>query len=110
VDDAAKTVQFTLTLTGSVFGGAAPAPITLTGTYDASALTISASTATMGNIAATIRSNGTLTAAITGIPGGSISRVDVLGTVTGTTMNARYTVTFVGGGTAQGTLTLAKPA
>ena len=105
VNPADRTVEATVTLTGDVFGlPAAPAPITLHGTYTDSVMTFPPTAAPIGTVSATLSSNGALTATITDIPGGLVSHVDITGTATATTVNANYTVHSVLGPTAVGTL------
>jgi hypothetical protein len=46
---------------------------------------------------------------MTNIPNAQISRFDITGTATTSTIKVNYRVTFAGGGTAIGVATLTKP-
>ncbi len=109
VDTIAQTLQIVLDVNGNVFGAGDPAPITFNGPYSTTnGLSISQSTSSFGTVTLNVTPSGQITGSATGIPGGAITRFDFTGTVTPTTINVTYTVTFVGGATATGTATLTK--
>ncbi len=109
-DTIGQTFQATLDLNGSVFGLGDPPPQTFNGTYTpASGATINVTSPVFGTLAATVSPAGQISGSLTGVPGGSISRVDLTGTATPTVITINYTITFAGGGgTATGVLTLNK--
>lgn len=104
----AQTVSVTVDLNGTVFGAINPPAFTITGPYVPNAVNTVTGSAFGGTFTATFTPPGQISGSVTGIPVAGISRVDFTGTVTGTTVTLNYTVTFSGGGTAIGTLTLTK--
>ena len=108
VDTVAQTMNITLDVNGSVFGGSDPAPETLSTTYALTGATFTKTSPVFGNISLSITPAGTLTGSATNVPGGSITRVDFTGTVTPTLITVNYTITFSSTATATGTATFTK--
>jgi hypothetical protein len=62
----------------------------------------------MGNITATLATNGAVTATGTNVPNGGISGWTATGTLTATSLNLSFVVTFTNGTTGTGTITMTK--
>jgi len=108
-DTVAQTMRVVLDVNGSVFGAGDPPAETFTGTYTpGSGGTITQTSARFGNVSITFNPNGSFTGACTNIPVAGIARFDFTGTMTTSTANLSYTVTFTNGTTAVGTATLTK--
>jgi len=108
VDTVAQTMNITLDVNGSVFGGADPAAETLSTTYTLTGATFTKTSPVFGNFSLAITPAGSLTGSATSVPGGSITRVDFTGTITPTLITVNYTITFNTSATATGTATFAK--
>jgi hypothetical protein len=108
VDTVAQTMNITLDVNGSVFGGSDPAPETLSTTYTLTGATFTKTSPVFGNLTLTITPAGTLTGSATSVPAGSINRVDFTGTITPTLVTVNYTITFTSTATATGTATFTK--
>ena len=109
VDKAAGTVSMQLTLTGSVFGGSAPAPETFSGKWDASGAHMSGTSPTFGAYTVEVDNAGKLTMNCPAVPGARVKTMAVTGTVTGDKMDLAYTVTFkAGGADAKGTVVITR--
>jgi hypothetical protein len=109
VDTIAQTSQVTLDLNGTVLGIGDPPPQTLNGTYTDSGTTITQSSLALGTFTVTVDAHGSITGSATNlvvVP--QINRVDFAGTINATQVLVNYTITFTGGDTAVGTLTLNK--
>lgn len=94
---------------GNVFGMGDPPALDLpfSGTADSIGGTLTGGP--RGDVSFSINSDGTLAATITNVPGGAIGRVEITGTVSATTIDLDYTITFTGGSPpAHGTATLTK--
>jgi hypothetical protein len=102
VNTAAKTVTLDLDLNGNVFGMSNPASVSLSGSYDDAGLTVSQTTSFYGAITIQAKADGTLTA--TAAPTGLT--VSISGTMTGSRIQANYTIS--GGTSASGTIVLTK--
>ena len=101
-----QTFVANLMLSGNVFGSG-PVSQTFSGAYSTSAPTTFTQNGTQfGNVSVTIASGGAITGSATNIPNASINRMDFTGTATSQKITINYTVTFTGGGGADGTLTL----
>jgi hypothetical protein len=112
VDPVGQTVTVKVALGGNVFGAAAPAPQTFTGKITPTTgggLTMSGTTAFFGPFTITMTPDGKFTATCPNVPGGHVSTMTVTGTVTDPkNVKLTYSVTLNAGGTATGTITMAK--
>ncbi len=112
VDVPSRTAQINLTLTGSVFGGSAPAPETYTATYSPVGLSLDTPSAFAGTLTATINNGGVITGQATPPAGSPVAQVTFFGYLSqAKTMNLAYQVTLAaaaGGGQAGGFATLTK--
>jgi len=107
----ARTAQFQVTLTGSVFGGGAPPPETEAATLTPDGIVVNTQSAFAGALTATITPAGIITGQAVPPAGSPIAKVTFFGYATRTQMNIAYEVTFTaaqGGGTAGGFCTLTK--
>ncbi len=101
--------NITLSGTGTVLGGSgAPAETRTNIPVTPSAFTLQTVSSTFGNVTLNVDSNGGITGSGTQIPNPSISGWSCTGTITTAQIHLTYTVTFSGGGTATGTITLNK--
>jgi hypothetical protein len=108
-DTVAQTARITLDVNGNVFGAGDPAAETFNGTYTpGQGATITQTSARFGNVSLTFTAGGTFTGTCTNVPVAGISRFDFTGSMTTSTANLTYTVTFTSGATAVGTATLTK--
>lgn len=108
-DTTNKTVQLVMDLDGNVLGGSDPDPITLNGTYTDTEFNITTTTNTFGDLTLDIDEQGNITGSAVNVPNVNIEKVDFAGVATPETITLNYTVTFaasIGGGTAEGILTL----
>jgi hypothetical protein len=109
VNTVAETFQMVLDIGGGVFGAGDPPSETFTGSYsEATGASLTRTSTLLGTVTATVTPAGVLTGTCTNIPNAGINRIDFTGTVTASTIAINYTVTFTGGGTAVGTMTLTK--
>jgi hypothetical protein len=106
-DPSARTVDITVDVGGHFFGGSGGPPESIKLTHLAQGV-INGNSAAFGDVSGTIAPDGTLTITLTNIPGGVISKVEIMGTFTGgNTISMSYTVDFVAGsGAASGTVKL----
>lgn len=105
-----STATATITVTGPVLGTAGIAQQIETTTYGATSAAFSGTITTMGDVTASIDANGNITASGIHVPGGTITRWDAQGTITHTQLQLTFTVTFVSGPPAIGTITLNRAA
>jgi len=107
-DPAARTVTIVVAVGGNFFGGSGGTTETIELTHLAQGA-ISGHSAAFGDVAGTVTPAGTLTIALTNVPGGVVSSCAVTGTFSNAeTISILYTVTFVAGGTATGTAALSR--
>ena len=107
INAAAKTYSATLTLGGNVFGGNAPGPQTLTGSYSsATGVSYSGHSDLFGDLTFTISPAGAISGSATNVPGANVSSLTFTGTATPTTIHISYSLTLKTGGTATGVVTL----
>ncbi|MBV8196344.1 MAG: hypothetical protein JOY80_12560 [Candidatus Dormibacteraeota bacterium] len=106
-DSSARTVTIVVTITGNAFGMPAPAPERIELTHLAQGR-IGGPSMAFGTVNGTITSTGHLQMTLTQLPVAMITKVDVSGMLTATSVTLNYTVTFSGGGTATGTVTMSK--
>jgi len=105
-DPSARTVDITVNVGGHFFGGPGGPPESIKLTHLADGVIKGASSA-FGDVSGTITPDGALAITLTNIPGGVISKVEITGTFVGNnTISMTYTVSFVAGGTASGTVKL----
>ena len=104
-DPSARTVDITIDVGGHFFGGSGGPPESINLTHLAQGV-INGNSAAFGDVSGTIAPDGTLTITLTNIPGGVISKVEIMGTFTrGNTIFMSYTMDFVAGsGAASGTV------
>ncbi|MFI5166832.1 MAG: hypothetical protein ACHQQS_09455 [Thermoanaerobaculales bacterium] len=106
-----RTAQMQVTLTGNVFGGAAPPPETYPVALTPDGEVINTQSNFAGALTATIGPGGLITGQAVPPSGSPIAKVSFFGYVRAKQMNIAYGVTFAasqGGGTAGGFATLAK--
>jgi hypothetical protein len=113
IDPTSGKVNMTLTLTGNVFGGAAPGPLSFTGQLPSSpggTVTLSGGNHLFGPYTGTIKSDGSFALTCPTVPSDRVSTFSVTGTVDtkGKGANLTYQVTLVDGSTAHGIATLTK--
>ena len=108
VDRAALTVSAQITVTGNVFGGAAPPPETFGGKIgDLGALGFSGHSQTFGDF--TVASTGpTFVMKATNVPGGRVDHFEADGAFSGTAISGTYKVFLKDGTTADGNFSLTK--
>lgn len=109
VNVSGSTATVTVNVTGNVLGTGGVTNSVNPGTFTSNGATFTGNVAPMGNIVASINAAGAVTASGTGVPNASIQRWDASGTLTATALNLTFTVTFVSGPPAVGTITLTKP-
>lgn len=110
VNGGASTATVTASATGNVLGqGGGAAPGLQAGAYTGAGANFAGVLPVMGTVTATINAAGQITASAINIPGGGITRWDATGTITATTIQMTFTVTFTVGAPATGTITLTKP-
>ncbi len=108
-DATQNTFQIVSDLDGNVLGGTDPDPITLNGTYTDTEFNITTTTTTFGDLTVTIGNQGNFNGSTVNLPNPNIERVDYNGVASPETITINYTVTFsanIGGGTAEGVMTL----
>ncbi len=106
-----QAVQATIDLGGNAFGGADPPPQTLTGALTDSGIVFAGTSPALGTYSVTIDGFCSLSGSLTALPSPAIASVEFSGKATPAGIEAAYTVHFTalgGGGTANGTLTLAR--
>ena len=106
VNTAAQTFQFTLALSGNVFGAGTPPPQTMSGTYTGAGATITGHSTLFGDVTMSIGSNGAVSGQAINVPNANISRIDFAGTATPQTITITYVITFNTSGIGTGVLTL----
>lgn len=101
------TASFTLDLDGLVFGLLDPEPEEFGGSYDAAGATFGdANNRLFGNVTITISADGDILFEATGVPAPGIESITAEGTISADAIEMSYTVTFTGGGTAEGVMSL----
>ncbi|HEU5287032.1 MAG TPA: hypothetical protein VFV20_01390 [Candidatus Limnocylindria bacterium] len=108
VDRAALTLGVTLTLTGNVFGTAAPAPETFTLPINAAGATYTGKSKTFGDVTATLKADGTFTFRGENVPSNRVKGIDGSGTWTTSGINFTYNVALSDGSAAKGVVSLKK--
>lgn len=110
VDVDTGAVRVTLALTGNVFGVPAPAPETVELQLGSAAAgqPIQATSTLFGPVTATLQPDQSLVIEANDVPAAGIATFRMVVTMSGTTIDATYTVGFEGGGSAQGTAMLTK--
>ncbi|MBL8087162.1 MAG: hypothetical protein JNM85_03710 [Chthonomonas sp.] len=105
-----KAANWTMDLDGNVFGGPNPPADNLVGSYTDSALSVTGSSPTFGTLSFTVDKNGNVTGGSTTVPGGFVQSITYSGTITPTSMNLTYVITFVNPAIApaNGTLIMTK--
>ena len=101
-----RTVKIVVAVGGNFFGGAGAPPESILLTHLAQGA-ISGHSAAFGDVSGTINPDGALHIVLTNIPGGVISKVEIIGAFTGGNAIAMdYKVAFAAGGNAAGTVRL----
>lgn len=108
VDRTALTLGVTLTLTGNVFGAAAPAPETFTLPINAAGATYAGKSKTFGDVTATLKADGTFTFKGENVPSNRVKGIDGSGTWTTSAVNLTYNVALSDGSAAKGVVSLKK--
>ncbi len=106
VDPHTQTIDFLLTLAGSVFGGSNPPPTVLSGNYDNTGFTVSGNSDLFGPVTMTVHADGTFTFTANSVPSVNVSTFTITGTAFPDMINGNYTIGLRGGGSATGTLVL----
>jgi hypothetical protein len=107
LDTVAQSMTFTVDLDGLVFGIQNPQPLTFSGPYTTTGISLNVPTP-IGTLTATIAQGGQITGNVVAAPLLPITRIDFTGTATPTTVTINFTLTLTGGGTAPGSLTFTK--
>jgi hypothetical protein len=108
VDSTARTVLIKVNVGGNFFGGSGAPPESILLTHLGQGV-IAGHSAAFGDVSGTIGPDGTLRIALTGVPGGVVKRVDITGQFSGgSSISMAYSVQLVVGGSASGTVTLAR--
>jgi len=107
LDTPAQTMQFTVVFFGLVFGIQNPPPLSFTGPYTATSVSVNVPTP-VGTLTATIAAGGQITGNVVAGPGLPITRIDFTGTATPNLVTINFTLSLTGGGTAPGVLTFSK--
>lgn len=108
VDRAALTLGVTLTLTGNVFGAAAPAPETFTLPISAAGATYTGKSKTFGDVTATLKADGTFSFKGENVPSSRVKGIDGSGTWTTSAITFTYNVALSDGSAAKGVVSLKK--
>jgi hypothetical protein len=95
----------TTTLGGGVFGGTAPAPFAVTADLRTpGSIILSGGSGAFGTITGTLGSDGAFQATLSSIPLAGISSATASGTLLNGSFNVNYTINFLGGYPATGTV------
>ena len=106
---AANQVTITHSGTGTVLGGSgAPAETRTNLPYTPAAFTLQTVSTVFGNVTLNVDASGAVIGSGTQVPNASVSRWDCSGTISPTLIRLTFTVTFVGAGTATGTIAINK--
>ncbi len=108
-DPDARTIKIKVTVGGRFLGGPGAPAETILLTHLADGV-IEGTSPTFGQISGTITPEGALQIALSNVPGGAISKVEINGTFTGgDSISISYAVEFTaGGGKATGAVTLSR--
>jgi adhesin/invasin len=113
VNPANNTASVTVNVTGSVLGsGSGVSNVVENGSYTANGVTFSGNVPPMGNVTVTGvggSSSLAVTASGVNVPNAAITRWDANGTLTPSSLQLNFTVTFTSGSPAVGTISLVKP-
>jgi adhesin/invasin len=113
VNSANNTASVTVNVTGSVLGsGSGVSNLVRSGSYTATGVTFTGNVPPMGDMTVTGvagASSIAVTASGTNVPNAAITRWDANGTLTPTSLQLNFTVTFTSGPPASGTISLTKP-
>ena len=113
IDPATGAVTMTMTLTGNVFGGTAPGPLTFTGRLPATAggdVSLAGTSPLFGPYSGTVAADGTFSMTCPSVPGGRVTKFAATGKVdpTGKGASLAYTVTLADGTVAHGVAAITK--
>jgi hypothetical protein len=98
-------LTMTTTLGGGVFGGTAPAPFAVTADLRTpGSIILSGGSGAFGTITGTLGSDGAFQATLSSIPLAGISSATASGTLLNGSFNVNYTINFLGGYPATGTV------
>lgn len=101
------TASYVLDLGGLVFGLIDPPPKEFAGTYDSSGATFQVQDDDLfGDVTITVSADGAISFGGTDVPVPGIDSVSAEGTITAQAVEMSYTVTFSGGGTAEGVMSM----
>lgn len=101
-----QTVLIQLTLTGNVFGGSAPAPLLFNGTYDSTGFSATGISSFFGPMTMTVSPAGTWIMTANSVPNSPVSTFSITGTARTEGFSGIYTIGFLAGGGATGTITM----
>ena len=109
VNTATSTATVTVNVTGTVLGTGNVPQVIRSGPYGATSASIANDTVpVMGVISATIDTAGNIVASGVHVPNAAIVRWDASGTITATTLQLNFTVTFASGPPASGNILLTR--
>ncbi len=108
VDEKAKTASLTLDFGGNYLGLGDPPAVTIAGVFDDERATVKGSDDLFGNYNVTIEKDGKITGLMENMAGGLIPKLSYTGTLTKSTLDADYQVTFNDNSTANSVLKMTK--
>ena len=106
IDSVTQLVVINLSLSGNVFGSSSPSPAALYGTFKLSGFTATGNSSLFGPMTMTLDPDGNWTFTANNVPGGNIASFKITGKAYPEKIAGDYVVTFVGGGSATGTVTM----
>ncbi len=107
-DGGSSMLEIILDLNGNVFGGSDPAPVTMTGPYDANGFSVSGNSPTYGDLFITGYSDGTITGRLPNVPNPNIDSTTLAGTFNADTVALTYLIYNGGSVYANGVINMVK--
>jgi hypothetical protein len=105
----AEAVQTAFDVNGNLVGDYDPPGDVFSGLLtNADSVQISRASSIYGNVTVDITADGRISGSATRVPIGTATRFDFSGTISATTTNVDYTITFADGSTTTGSATLSK--
>jgi hypothetical protein len=109
VSTIAEAVQVGFDVNGNLVGDYDPPGDVVSGVLtSADTVRLSRSSPIYGNVTVDIAADGRMAGSATRVPIGTATRIDFTGTISATTANVNYTITYVDGSTTTGSATLLK--